>query len=56
MISTFINTMIMYVYYLISAFVAFILLREIRKTEDAQEAVLYCIILMPFVLRVLRLK
>ena len=56
MISTFINTFIMCVYYLISAFVAFVLIREIRKTKDAQEAVLYCIILMPFVLRILRLK
>lgn len=52
----FINTIIMFVYYLLSAFVAFILIREIRKTKDVQEAVLYCIILMPFVLRVLRLK
>lgn len=50
------NTLIMICYYLMSAFVAFVLIREIIKTKNAQEAVLYCIILMPFLLRVFRLK
>lgn len=48
--------MIMIIYHLISAFVAFVLIREIFKTKNIQEAVLYCIILMPFVLRVLHIK
>lgn len=48
--------MIMIIYHLISAFIAFVLIKEIIKTKDAQEAVLYCIILMPFILRVLHIK
>lgn len=48
--------MITFIYHLISAFIAFILIREIIKTKDIQEAVLYSIILMPFVLRVLHIK
>ncbi len=51
-----INTVIMVIYHLISAFIAFVLIREIIKTKDAQEAVLFSIILIPFVLRVLHLK
>lgn len=51
-----INTVIMVIYHLISVFIAFVLVREITKTKDVQEAVLYCIILIPFVLRVLHLK
>ena len=48
--------MIMIIYHLISAFIAFVLIKEIIKAKDAQEAVLYCIILMPFILRVLHIK
>lgn len=51
-----VNTLIMYAYQLLSAFVAIVLIREILKTKDPQEAVLFSIILVPFVLRVLRLK
>lgn len=53
---TIINTIIMGLYYLISAFVAFVLIRSIVKTKNAQEAVLYSIILMPFILRIFHIK
>ena len=43
-------------YYLMSAFVAFILIREIIRTKNIQEVVLFSIILVPFLLRVLHIK
>ncbi len=51
-----VNLVIMVIYHIISAFVAFVLLFSIVKTKNAQEAILYCIILIPFVLRVLHIK
>ncbi len=51
-----INLIIMIIYHLISAFVVLVLIREIIKTKEPQEAILYCIILMPFLLRVLHIK
>jgi uncharacterized protein YqhQ len=53
---TLLNTIVNYSYYLLSIFVAFILIREIIKTDDLQESILYCIILIPFVLRSLHIK
>jgi len=50
------NAVVSFLYYVLSAFIAFIILRNIIKTKNAQEAVLYCIMIIPFVLRVLRLK
>jgi hypothetical protein len=50
------NTIIMIIYHLISAVIALLLLRSIWKTKDLQEAILYCIILIPFVLRVIHIK
>jgi len=50
------NTVIEFSYYLLSAFIAFVLIREIYKTENYQEAVLYSVILVPFILRILRIK
>ena len=50
------TTIIMIMYHLLSAFIAIVLIREIIKTKDAQEAVLFSIILIPFVLRVLHVK
>lgn len=43
-------------YYLMSAFVAFILIREIFRTKNIQEVVLFSIILVPFLLRVFHIK
>ncbi|HHY10216.1 MAG TPA: hypothetical protein GX528_06590 [Firmicutes bacterium] len=50
------NTIIMLLYYVLAFFIALTLLRTIIKTEDWQEAVLYCLILMPFLLRIFRIK
>jgi hypothetical protein len=51
-----IQSIIMGAYYLMSAFVAFILIREIFRTKNIQEVVLFSIILVPFLLRVLHIK
>jgi len=53
---TTINLLIMIIYHIISAFVAFVLIWSIIKTKDVQEAILYCIILIPFTLRVFHIK
>ena len=53
---TTINLVIMIIYHIISAFVAFVLIWSIVKTKDVQEAILYCIILIPFTLRVFHIK
>jgi len=53
---TTVNLAIMIIYHIMSAFVAFVLLWSIIKTKDVQEAILYCIILIPFTLRVLHIK
>lgn len=50
------HTIIYGCYYAISVFIALVLLKEIKKTKSAQEAVLFSIILVPFVLRILHLK
>jgi len=52
----FINSIVNICYYLLSAFVAFVLLRNIFKSKKAQEIVLYSVMLIPFVLRVLHIK
>jgi hypothetical protein len=53
---TIINTIIMIIYHMLSATIAILLLRSIWKTKDIQEAILYCVILIPFVLRVVHIK
>ncbi len=53
---TTVNLIIMIIYHLLSAFIAFVLIWSIIKTRDIQEAILYCIILIPFVLRVFHIK
>lgn len=50
------NSIIMIIYHLLSAVIALLLLRSIWKTKDIQEAILYCVILIPFVLRVVHIK
>ena len=51
-----INLVIMIIYHIVSAFVAFVLIWSIIKTKNVQEAILYCIILIPFTLRVFHIK
>jgi ABC-type spermidine/putrescine transport system permease subunit I len=53
---TIMNTIIMVCYYVLSVLIALTLARTIVKTKNAQEAVLYCLILMPFLLRIFRFK
>jgi len=50
------NLIITIIYHIFSGFIAFVLLWSIIKTKDVQEAILYSIILMPFVLRALHIK
>lgn len=51
-----INNAVMWLYYAIAAFFFVAVLVNFVKTKNPQNAVLYCIIMMPFVLRLLRLK
>ena len=43
-------------HFLFTILISLLLLREIIKSEDPQEVVLYSIILIPFILRSLHLK
>jgi len=43
-------------YYLLTAAIAVLLIRNFLKRKDWQEEVLYIVVLLPFLLRVLRLK
>jgi multisubunit Na+/H+ antiporter MnhE subunit len=43
-------------YYLLTAAIAILLIRNFLKRKDWQEEVLYVIVLIPFLLRLLRLK
>jgi len=43
-------------YYLLTAFVAYLLIANLFKSRKWQEEVLYILVLIPFLLRVLRLK
>ncbi len=56
MISQIINTIVTILYYLISAFFLFAIVRNFIKTRKVQEAILYGVIMIPFILRILRLK
>ena len=49
--------MIMIIYYLISIFIAGMLVWNfIREKEDRQMMLLYLVVLIPFVLRILRIQ
>jgi hypothetical protein len=43
-------------YYLLAAYVAFLMIWNIMKSKKWQEEILYVIVLIPFLLRLLRLK
>lgn len=47
---------IMILYYVITAFFGVVLFWNFVKSKDVQKAILYLVILLPFVLRVFRLK
>jgi ABC-type spermidine/putrescine transport system permease subunit I len=48
--------MITILYYLLAAFVVFLMGWNLIKSKKWQEEVLYVIVLLPFLLRLLRLK
>lgn len=50
------DTIVTLLYYLLTAFVAVLLVRSFLKRKNWQEEVLYIIVLIPFILRLLRLK
>ncbi|MDH4197647.1 MAG: hypothetical protein OEW05_09590 [Candidatus Aminicenantes bacterium] len=43
-------------YYLLTAAIAVLLIRNFLKRKDWQEELLYIVVLVPFLLRLLRLK
>jgi hypothetical protein len=43
-------------YYLLTAFIAFLMTRNLLKSRKWQEEALYVIVLIPLLLRLLRLK
>ena len=43
-------------YYLLAAYIAFLLIANFTKSRKWQEELLYLIVLVPFLLRLLRLK
>ena len=51
-----INSFVTVLYYLITAFFFLALVRNFISTKNVQEALLYGIIMSPFLLRILRLK
>ncbi len=50
------NLIITISYYLIVAFFLAAIFRTFLKSEKAQDAIAYCLMMVPFVLRILRLK
>jgi len=51
-----IHSVVMILYYLIAAFFLLAIVRSFIATRDIQEALLYAVVMIPFVLRLLRLK
>lgn len=43
-------------YYLLTGYIAFLMIWNLLKRKKWQEEILYIIVLMPFLLRLLRLK
>lgn len=50
------NTIVTVIYYLLTAYVAVMLVWNFLKRKNWQEEALYVIVLIPFLLRLLRLK
>ena len=50
------NMIVTVLYYLMTAFIAVLLVRNFLKRKSWQEEALYIIVLIPFLLRLLRLK
>jgi uncharacterized membrane protein len=50
------NTIVTVLYYLLTAYIAVLLVWNFLKRKNWQEEALYILVLVPFVLRLLRLK
>jgi len=50
------NAIVTVLYYLMTAYIAVLLVRNFLKRKSWQEEALYIIVLIPFLLRLLRLK
>lgn len=50
------DTIVTLLYYLLTASIAVLLVRNFLKRKNWQEEVLYILVLIPFILRLLRLK
>ncbi len=50
------NTIVTVLYYLLTAYIAVLLVADFLKNKKWQDEVLYIIVLIPFILRLLRLK
>jgi len=50
------NTIVTVLYYLLTAYIAVLLVWNFLKRKNWQEEALYILVLIPFVLRLLRLK
>lgn len=50
------NLIVTVLYYVIDAFFLFAVVKTFIKTKNIQDAILYALIMMPFTLRLLRLK
>ena len=51
-----VNMLITICTYAVTLFFLVAIVRTFIKTKDVQEALVYCVIMIPFVLRLLRLK
>ena len=51
-----INTIITVCTYAVTLFFLVAIVRTFLKTKNVQDALVYCVIMIPFVLRILRLK
>lgn len=51
-----VNLLITICTYAVTLFFLVAIVRTFIKTKDVQEALVYCVIMIPFVLRLLRLK
>ena len=51
-----INTIITVCTYAVALFFLIAIVRSFRRTKTIQDALVYCIIMVPFILRLLRLK
>lgn len=50
------NLIITILYYLICLFFLLLIIRNFVKTKKPQEAILYAVMMIPFILRITRLK